>query len=72
MADLVRVKGPTTEYTTTRELAERDKLPVLNKPAAYESGHKAGMPLPPKPLESITEKVAAAKAPVATTKIKEA
>lgn len=70
MADLVRVKGPTAEYTTTRELAERDKLPVLDKPAAYESGHKAGMPLPPKPLT--TPKEAVAKTAAATTKTKEA
>ncbi|MEL4357035.1 MULTISPECIES: hypothetical protein [unclassified Luteococcus] len=70
MADLVRVKGPTTEYTTTKELAERDKLTILDKPAAYESGHKAGLPLPSKPLT--TTKEAVAKTAAATTKTKEA
>lgn len=70
MADLVRVKGPTAEYTTTRELAEADGLTILDKPAVYESGSQQGRPLPPKPLTTITQK--AAEKAATTPKTKEA
>jgi hypothetical protein len=58
MSDLVRVKGTTATFTTTQELAdERGWTTLKGAPTVYETGPRAGLPIDPKPLESITEKV---------------
>ena len=52
----VMAEGAGAVVIESEEFAKARGLPVIDKPAVYETGHRQGLPLPAKFSESIADK----------------